>query len=174
MLPTDYFTPENSALLLIDHQVGTMQLIKNLPLEQVRRHTLALARLARMLGMPVMLTSSQEERFQGLLMPELATLLPEEYAARVKRQGLANAWDDPAFVDAVAATGRRNLLMAGVTTDVCVVFKPQRVPDYERNLQSAHRICVGSEIPRQQDRPTRRVRHSGGSAATAGPQSTGL
>ena len=122
MLPTDYFTPENSALLLIDHQVGTMQLIKNLPLEQVRRHTLALARLARMLGMPVMLTSSQEERFQGLLMPELATLLPEEYAARVKRQGLANAWDDPAFVDAVAATGRRNLLMAGVTTDVCVVF----------------------------------------------------
>lgn len=122
MSTSEIFTPESSALLLIDHQVGTMQLIKNLPLEQVRRHTLALARLARMLGMPVMLTSSQEDRFQGLLMPELAELLPAEYAVRVKRQGLANAWDDPAFVNAVRATGRKNLLMAGVTTDVCVVF----------------------------------------------------
>jgi len=122
MTAATYFRPETSALLLIDHQVGTMQLIKNLPLEQVRRHTLALAKLARMLGMPVVLTSSQEDRFQGLLMPELAALLPDEYAVRVRRAGIANAWDDPAFVAAVKATGRRQLLMAGVTTDVCVVF----------------------------------------------------
>ena len=122
MSATQYFVPETTALLLIDHQVGTMQLIKNLPLEQVQRHTLALAKLARLLGMPIVLTSSQEDRFQGLLMPELATLLPVEYAARVRRQGIANAWDDPAFVAAVRATNRPNLLMAGVTTDVCVVF----------------------------------------------------
>ena len=122
MKASDYFTPETSALLLIDHQVGTMQLIKNLPLAQVRRHTLALAKLARLLDMPVVLTSSQEERFQGLLMPEMAELLPLEYAARVKRQGIANAWDDAAFVNAVRATARPNLIMAGVTTDVCVVF----------------------------------------------------
>jgi nicotinamidase-related amidase len=122
MKASDYFKPETSALLLIDHQIGTMQLIKNLPLEQVRRHTLALAKLARLLAMPVVLTSSQEERFQGLLMPELAKLLPAEYESRVKRQGIANAWDDAAFVSAVKATGRQNLIMAGVTTDVCVVF----------------------------------------------------
>ena len=122
MKASAYFKPETSALLLIDHQVGTMQLIKNLPLEQVQRHTLALAKLARLLDMPVVLTSSQEDRFQGLLMPELARLFPAEYEARVKRQGIANAWDDPAFVAAVKATGRRELIMAGVTTDVCVVF----------------------------------------------------
>jgi nicotinamidase-related amidase len=122
MKASNYFEPETSALLLIDHQIGTMQLIKNLPLEQVQRHTLALAKLARLLGVPVALTSSQEERFQGLLMPELARLLPAEYDDRVRRQGIANAWDDPAFVAAVRATGRKELIMAGVTTDVCVVF----------------------------------------------------
>ncbi len=122
MKASAYFKPETSALLLIDHQVGTMQLIKNLPLEQVQRHTLALAKLAKLLGMPVVLTSSQEDRFQGLLMPQLAELFPTEYAARIKRQGIANAWDDPAFVAAVQDTGRNDLVMAGVTTDVCVVF----------------------------------------------------
>lgn len=116
------FTPKDTALLLIDHQVGTMKLIKNLPLATVRRNTLALAKAARELGIPTVLTSSQEERFQGPLMPELAEILPAEHEARVKRTGFVNAWDDPAFRQAVEATGRKNLLMAGVTTDVCLVY----------------------------------------------------
>ena len=115
-------TPAESALLLIDHQVGTMQLIKNLPLDHVQRATLALARAAKVLEMPVILTSSQEDRIQGPLLPELAELLPDEYARRVRRAGRVNAWTDPAFRAAVDATGRRQLIMAGVTTDVCLVF----------------------------------------------------
>ncbi len=116
------FRPQDTALVLIDHQVGTMQLIKNLPLERVKKHSLALAKAARVLEMPVVLTSSQEERVQGPLLPELQTLLPQAFAARVKRRGLVNAWADPDFRDAVLATGKRNLVMAGVTTDVCLVF----------------------------------------------------
>jgi nicotinamidase-related amidase len=116
------FTPADSALLLIDHQVGTMKLIKNLPLDRVTKNTLALAKTAVVLGLPVVLTSSQEEMFQGPLLPELNALLPAAFAARVKRAGIVNAWDDPAFVAAVKGTGRKNLIMAGVTTDVCVVF----------------------------------------------------
>ena len=115
-------TPADSALLLIDHQVGTMQLIKNLPLDHVQRATLALARAAKVLEMPVILTSSQEDRIQGPLLPELAELLPDEYARRVRRAGRVNAWTDPAFRAAVEATGRQQLIMAGVTTDVCLVF----------------------------------------------------
>lgn len=117
-----HFTPETSALLLIDHQVGTMQLIKNIDVAQARRMSLALARAARILGMPVVLTSSQEDRIQGPLLPELAEILPEAHAARVQREGIVNAWADPAFKAAVEATGRKNLIMAGVTTDVCLVF----------------------------------------------------
>ena len=118
----DLFTAENSALLLIDHQVGTMQWIKTLPLEVVKRHTLALAKTAHILHIPVVLTSSQEENIQGPLMPELQEIVPEAFAARIKRAGIVNAWADPTFQQTVAATNRTHLIMAGVTTDVCLVF----------------------------------------------------
>jgi len=116
------FSAQDSALLLIDHQLGTMQLVKNLPLEVVRRNTLALAKTAKILKMPVVLTSSQEENIQGPLMPELAEILPEAFKARIKRAGIVNAWDDDNFRKAVERTGRKNLIMAGVTTDVCLVY----------------------------------------------------
>jgi nicotinamidase-related amidase len=116
------FIPENSVLLLIDHQVGTMQLIKNLPLDQVKRATLALAQMAKVLKLPVILTSSQEERTQGPLLPELQQLLPEAFEKRIKREGIVNAWKDEAFVSAVRATGRTQIIMAGVTTDVCLIY----------------------------------------------------
>lgn len=118
----EIFRPENSALLLIDHQVGTMRLIRNLPLEVVKRNTLALAKTAKLLSLPVVLTSSQEENVQGPLISELAEILPEAFASRIRRVGIVNAWNDPNFKNAVEATGRRNLIMAGVTTDVCLVF----------------------------------------------------
>lgn len=116
------FTSENSALLLIDHQVGTMQLIKNISLDVVRRNTLALAKTAKILGIPVVITSSQEGNAQGPLIPELAEILPSEFESRIQRAGIVNAWNDPAFRAAVNATGRSHLIMAGVTTDVCLVF----------------------------------------------------
>jgi len=119
-MPT--FTPADSALLLIDHQTGTMQLIKNIPLDVAKRNTLALAKTAKILNIPVVLTSSQEQNQQGPLLPELQQILPEAFAARVKRAGIVNAWNDPNFVAAVKKTGRKNLIMAGVTTDVCLVY----------------------------------------------------
>lgn len=116
------FAFSNSALLLIDHQVGTMKLIKSIPLEAAKRNTLALAKVAKVLDLPTLLTSSLEEEFQGPLMPDLKEILPDSYSARVKRVGIVNAWEDPDFRAAVEKTQRRNLIMAGVTTDVCLVF----------------------------------------------------
>ena len=121
-MKSELITPANSALLLIDHQVGTMQLIKNIPLDQVKRATLALAQAAKVLNLPVILTSSQEERTQGPLLPELQELLPDAYQKRIKRAGIVNAWSDDNFRKAVEATGRKHLFMAGVTTDVCLIY----------------------------------------------------
>ena len=100
------FTAENSALLLIDHQVGTMQLIRNIDVAQAKKMALALAKMASILGIPTVLTSSQEDRLQGPLLPELQEILPDAFAKRVKREGIVNAWTDPKFKSAVEATGR--------------------------------------------------------------------
>lgn len=120
--PTPRFTPENSALLLIDHQVGTMQLIKNLESGLAAKQAVALAKMAKILNMPTIITSSQEDHAQGPIMPEIAAILPEAHDARIKRPGVVNAWAYAPFRDAVLATGRKQLIMAGVTTDVCLIF----------------------------------------------------
>lgn len=154
------FEPAQTALLLIDHQVGTMQLIKNIPLDRVKRHTLALAKAAKVLQMPVVLTSSQEERVQGPLMPELKTLLPDAFEKRIKRAGIVNAWKDPNFRSAVVATGRRNLLMAGVTTDVCLVFPAIDAVNEGFNVQAVM-DASGSPFDLSEEMSRNRMRDAG-------------
>ena len=91
------YNAQNTAMLLIDHQVGTMQWMHSGPTAVMRRNTLALAQAARVAGMPVVMTSSQEDQVQGPLFPELEELLPEAFAARIKRTGVVDCFDDPAF-----------------------------------------------------------------------------
>jgi nicotinamidase-related amidase len=116
------FTIENSAILLIDHQVGTIKLAVSTPYDEIVRNTRALARTAVETGIPLVLTSSQEDHFQGLLLKDLQTIAPAAYADRVKRPGVVDAWMFPAFKQAVVATGRKKLIMCGLTNDVCIVY----------------------------------------------------
>jgi nicotinamidase-related amidase len=116
------FTGETAAMLLIDHQIGTMGWVKSLPFDEMKRNALMLANTARILKMPVVLTSSMEEYAQGPLLSELEAILPEAFANRVKRLGIVNAMDDPNFAEAVRTAGRRKLIIAGVTNDVCTVY----------------------------------------------------
>jgi nicotinamidase-related amidase len=116
------FTAQDSALLLIDHQVGTLQLVKNIETDVIKQNAIALAKMAKILNIPVVLTSSQETNIQGALLSEFKEILPDAFAARIKRAGIVNAWNDPNFSAVVAATGKKNLIMAGVTTSVCLVY----------------------------------------------------
>ncbi|WP_069353316.1 isochorismatase family protein [Burkholderia cenocepacia] len=116
------FAADNAAMLLIDHQVGTMGWVKSISLEEMKRNALMLAQTARILKIPVVLTSSMEEYAQGPLLSELETILPTEFANRVKRFGIVNAMDDENFAATVKATGRKKLIIAGVTNDVCTVY----------------------------------------------------
>lgn len=154
------FTSQDAALLLIDHQIGTMQLIKNILLETVKRNTIALAKTAKILNIPVILTSSQEENLQGPLIPELAALLPEAFASRIKRAGIVNAWADKNFKAAVEATGRKSLIMAGVTTDVCLVYPSINA------VQEGYRVqavmdASGSPYKLSEDMSRRRMEREG-------------
>ena len=116
------FGADTAAMLLIDHQVGTMSWVKSISFEEMKRNALMLAQAARILKLPVVLTSSMEEHAQGPLLSELESILPAEFAAQIKRVGIVNAMDDKNFAAAVKATGRKKLIIAGVTNDVCTVF----------------------------------------------------
>jgi len=111
--------------VLIDHQVGTIgwagELASDEERSQLKMWARAVTRFAKGAGMPIVLTSSLETEAQGPLLPEFQNIVPEEFERRIKRTGVINAWDDPAFVSAVRATGKNNLLMGGLTTDVCLV-----------------------------------------------------
>jgi nicotinamidase-related amidase len=112
----------DAAVLLIDHQVGTMSWVKSIPVEEMKRNALMLAKTARITKLPTVLTSSMEDHAQGPLMKELEEVLPEEFGSRIRRAGIVNAMNDENFAAAVKATGRKTLLVAGVTNDVCTVF----------------------------------------------------
>ncbi|WP_421327552.1 isochorismatase family protein [Aeromonas veronii] len=117
------FNIDDTAIILIDHQVGTNTWASTTPLTLLQRNVISLATFATECLMPLVLTSSQETNinFQGPLMPELKDICPDAFAARIKRRGVVNAWDDPDFAAACRHTGRRNFIMAGVTTNVCMV-----------------------------------------------------
>jgi len=116
------FTPDNAAMLLIDHQVGTMAWTHSHDINLVKKNALRLARIAKAVGMPVVLTASMEDQVQGPLVPELEQILPEAFAERIRRPGIVNAMHHEGFNKAVKATGRKKLIVAGVTTEICVTF----------------------------------------------------
>jgi nicotinamidase-related amidase len=116
------FTTSNAAMLLIDHQVGTIKLAVSTPYDELIRNTRALARTAVEAGMPLVLTSSQEDHFQGLLLDDIQKIAPQAYAQRVKRPGVVDCWLYEPFKAAVLATGRKKLVLAGLTNDVCIVY----------------------------------------------------
>ncbi len=116
------FNASNAAMVLIDHQTGTMGWMHSGPTEVMRRNAVALAQAAKVTGMSVVLTSSQEDQPQGPLFPEIQEILPEAYAARTKRTGVVDCFEDPVFAKAVKDTGKRKLILSGLLTEVCVVY----------------------------------------------------
>lgn len=116
------FTTDNAAMLLIDHQQGTIKLARNIPHAEIVQNTRALARTAVETNMALVLTSSEETQFQGMLLADLQRIAPRAYAERIKRPGIVDCWTYEPFKKAVEATGKKKLIMAGLTNDVCIVF----------------------------------------------------
>lgn len=112
--------PSDAVILLLDHQSGLFQTVKDIPVADLRRNVEMIAKLATLLDIPVITTASEPNGPNGPLMPEIHRDAP--HAVYVTRKGEVNAWDNEDFVEAVRATGRRTLIMAGVWTSVCVMF----------------------------------------------------
>jgi nicotinamidase-related amidase len=107
-------------MLLLDHQSGLFQTVKDIPVAELRANTAMLAKLASVLKIPVITTASVPDGPNGPLMPEIHELAP--HAVYVPRKGEVNAWDNELFVKTVRETARKTLIIAGVWTSVCVMF----------------------------------------------------
>jgi nicotinamidase-related amidase len=112
--------PTDTALLLLDHQAGLFQTVKDISVAELRANTTMLAKLAALLDLPLITTASEPNGPNGPLMPEIHESAP--HATYVPRKGEVNAWDNQLFVKTVRETGKKTLIMAGVWTSVCVMF----------------------------------------------------
>jgi nicotinamidase-related amidase len=112
--------PADTLLLLLDHQAGLFQVVKDIEVAQLRANTTMLAKLATLMKLPVITTASVPEGPNGPLMPEIHEAAP--HAVHVPRKGEVNAWDNALYVKTVRETGKKTLIMAGVWTSVCVMF----------------------------------------------------
>jgi nicotinamidase-related amidase len=112
--------PADTVILLLDHQAGLFQTVKDVPVAELRTNTVILAKLAKLAKMPLITTASEPSGPNGPLMPEINEAVPD--ATYVPRKGEISAWDNADFVKTVKATGRKTLVIAGVWTSVCVAF----------------------------------------------------
>lgn len=111
---------DNAAVLLVDHQTGLLSLVRDIDPDKFKNNVLALADIASYFKLPTVLTTSFENGPNGPLVPELKSQFPD--APFIARPGNINAWDNEDFVKAVKATGKKQLIIAGVVTEVCVAF----------------------------------------------------
>jgi nicotinamidase-related amidase len=137
-MPSNYhpFTPSDSAILLIDHQPGVVAMVNSVPAEQLAANAAILARLGEELHIPLLISSTRETLgFLGTTIDEIQHAAPVAYANRVRREGTLDAFLDPAFVEAVKALERPNLIIAGILTDVCLWHSVVSAVDAGYNVQ---------------------------------------
>ncbi len=111
---------DEAVLLLVDHQAGLISLVQDFSPNEFKNNVLALTACGKYFKLPTILTTSFEDGPNGPLVPEIKGMHPD--APYVARPGNINAWDNEDFVKAIKKTGRKQLIIAGVVTEVCVAF----------------------------------------------------
>jgi len=127
------FSASDAALVLIDQQSGVMQLVHDYSPAELRNNVVGLAKLGKVFTLPTVLTSSSDQGPNGPIIPELLSMFPGAPLIRRTAETIS-AWDYPEFVAAIEKTGRKNLIMAGVTIDVCLAFAAMQAVDAGYNV----------------------------------------
>ena len=115
------FTTADSMIILVDHQTATLDWVKSLPKETVIASCRVMAKMAQTYAMPLVLTTTMEE-YVGPTVDDIRTAAQEAFDQRFKRGGQLNCWDDPALQEHVKGLGRPNVILAGLTTDICLFW----------------------------------------------------
>ena len=109
---------ENSALIIIDHQIGLYTGVRDILVEELKHNIVGLAKAAKVFGIPIIVTTTTESMW-GPMIPELQEVLK---GIPVIQRTTVNAWDDQKVSDAIEKTKRKKLIMTGISTDVCLTF----------------------------------------------------
>jgi len=155
------YTRDNCCLLMIDYQSGIMNIAPSQPPQQVVANAVTLLAAARVLGIPVIFTSSEETKERkGKFVAELTGIVPEAYEKRIKRRGVVDAFGDAAFAAAVRTTGRNNLVLGGISTEECISVPALTALKLGYNVKVIADAC-SSHSPFTDDIQFNRMRHYG-------------
>ena len=112
-------TAQNAALVLVDHQVGLMTGVRDYSTGELKHNVVALAKSAKALGLPIVVTTTARDSMWGPTFPELVAALP---GVEIIDRSTVNAYDDQRVAGAIEATGRKKLIFAGISLEVCAAF----------------------------------------------------
>jgi nicotinamidase-related amidase len=112
-------TSDNAALILVDHQIGLLTGVRDITVAELKSNVIALAKAMRILKVPIVVTTTSRDSMWGPTFPELVTALPE---INIIDRNSVNAWDDPKVAAAMESTGRKKLIFAGVSLEVCAAL----------------------------------------------------
>ena len=115
----DPLTSENAALVLVDHQVGLMTGVRDFSTGELKHNVVSLAKAARALRLPIVATTTARDSMWGPTFPELVEALPD---VTIIDRSSVNAYDDPRVARAIEATGRKKLIFAGISLEVCAAL----------------------------------------------------
>ena len=110
---------DNATLVLVDHQVGLLTGVRDITVAELKSNVVSLAKAMRILKVPIIVTTTGRDSMWGPTFPELVSALPE---INIIDRSTVNAWDDPEVAAAIEATGRKKLIFAGVSLEVCAAF----------------------------------------------------
>ncbi|MGZ0187857.1 MAG: isochorismatase family protein [Alphaproteobacteria bacterium] len=116
---SEFLTPDNAVLAMIDHQTGLLASVRDILPETLRKNINGLTNMAKTAGIPSVVTASLSDGPNGPISSEITNVLGDYV---INRSGEINAWDSPEFKAAIEATGRKKIIMAGIVTDVCLLF----------------------------------------------------
>jgi nicotinamidase-related amidase len=120
--PTHIYEPltsENAALVLIDHQVGLMSGVRDYSIAELKHNVIGLAKAAQALKLPIVATTTARDSMWGPTFPELVEALS---GVQIIDRSSVNAFDDPQVARAIETTGRRKLIFAGLSLEVCAAL----------------------------------------------------
>jgi nicotinamidase-related amidase len=117
--PYEPLTSQNAALLLVDHQIGLFTGVRDISVGELKHNVVSLAKAAKILKVPTIVTTTAAGSMWGPTVPELVEALS---GIEIIDRSLVNAWDEPRIVKAVESTGRKKLIIAGISLEVCVAF----------------------------------------------------